>query len=87
MPGLESDLEEWQTQEANATQGEAEGDIGLMLIHVFHIHKSCFQLKNAIASGPRRNPNLGMYKTYIPDFAVTVSKEHTFFALKVSLKI
>ena len=27
MPGLEGDLEEWQTQEVNVTQGEAEGDI------------------------------------------------------------
>ena len=29
MPGLEGDLEEWQTQEVNVTQGEAEGDIDL----------------------------------------------------------
>ena len=29
MPGLVSDLEEWQTQEVNVTQGEAEGDIDL----------------------------------------------------------
>ena len=29
MPGLEGDLEEWQTQEANVTRGEAEGDIDL----------------------------------------------------------
>ena len=28
MPGLEGDLEEWQTQEVNVTRGEAEGDIG-----------------------------------------------------------
>ena len=27
MPGLEGDLEEWQTQEVNVTRGEAEGDI------------------------------------------------------------
>ena len=27
MPGLEGDLEEWQTQEVNLTRGEAEGDI------------------------------------------------------------
>ena len=25
MPGLEGDLEEWQTQEVNVTRGEAEG--------------------------------------------------------------
>ena len=31
MPGLEGDLEEWQTQEVNVTQGEAEGDIDLDL--------------------------------------------------------
>ena len=29
MPGLEGDLEEWQTQEVNVTRGEAEGDIDL----------------------------------------------------------
>ena len=29
MPGLKGDLEEWQTQEVNVTQGEAEGDIDL----------------------------------------------------------
>ena len=29
MPGLKGDLEEWQTQEANVTRGEAEGDIDL----------------------------------------------------------
>ena len=27
MPGLEGDLQEWQTQEVNVTRGEAEGDI------------------------------------------------------------
>ena len=29
MPGLEGDLEEWQTQEVNVTRGEAKGDIDL----------------------------------------------------------
>ena len=29
MPGLEGDLEEWQTQEVNVTQGKAEVDIDL----------------------------------------------------------
>ena len=29
MPGLEGDIEEWQTQEVNVTRGEAEGDIDL----------------------------------------------------------
>ena len=29
MPGLEGDLEEWQTQEVNVTRGEAEGDTDL----------------------------------------------------------
>ena len=29
MPGLEGDLEEWQTQEVNVTRGQAEGDIDL----------------------------------------------------------
>ena len=29
MPGLEGDLEEWQTLEVNVTRGEAEGDIDL----------------------------------------------------------
>ena len=29
MPGLEGDLEEWQTQAVNVTRGEAEGDIDL----------------------------------------------------------
>ena len=29
MPGLEGDLEEWQTQEVNVTRGKAEGDIDL----------------------------------------------------------
>ena len=29
MPGLEGDLEEWQTQEVNVTRGETEGDIDL----------------------------------------------------------
>ena len=29
MPGLESDLKEWQTQEANVTRGEAEDDIDI----------------------------------------------------------
>ena len=29
MPGLEGDLEEWQTQEVNVTRDEAEGDIDL----------------------------------------------------------
>ena len=29
MPGLEDDLEEWQTQEVNVTRGKAEGDIDL----------------------------------------------------------
>ena len=29
MPGLEGDLEEWQTQEVNVTQGEAHGDTNL----------------------------------------------------------
>ena len=29
MPGLEGDLDEWQTQEVNVTRGEAEGDIDL----------------------------------------------------------
>ena len=29
MPGLEGDLEEWQTQEVTVTRGEAEGDIDL----------------------------------------------------------
>ena len=29
MPGLEGDLEEWQTQQVNVTRGEAEGDIDL----------------------------------------------------------
>ena len=29
MPGLEGDLEEWQTQEVDVTRGEAEGDIDL----------------------------------------------------------
>ena len=27
MPGLEGDIEEWQTQKVNVTRGEAEGDI------------------------------------------------------------
>ena len=31
MPGLEGDLEEWQTQEVNVTRGEAEGDIDLKI--------------------------------------------------------
>ena len=26
MPGLEGDLEKWQTQEVNVTRGEAEGN-------------------------------------------------------------
>ena len=30
MPGLEGDLEEWQTLEVSVTRGEAEGDIDLM---------------------------------------------------------
>ena len=30
MPGLEGDLEEWQTQEVNVTHGKAEGDIDLV---------------------------------------------------------
>ena len=29
IPGLEGDLEEWQTQEVNVTRGEAEGDIAI----------------------------------------------------------
>ena len=32
MPGLEGDLEEWQTQEVNVTRGEAEGDIDLVFV-------------------------------------------------------
>ena len=38
MPGLEGDLEEWQTQEV--TRGEAEGDIDLVLLFptVLHFH-------------------------------------------------
>ena len=31
MPGLEGDLEEWQTQEVNVTRGEAEGDIAIAI--------------------------------------------------------
>ena len=31
MPGLEGDLEEWQTQEVNVTRGEAEGDTDLRI--------------------------------------------------------
>ena len=37
MPGLEGDLEEWQTQEVNVTRGEAEGDIDLFHAHI-NIH-------------------------------------------------
>ena len=43
MPGLEGDLEEWQTQEVNVTRGEAEGDIDLeglpfLTVLLFHAH-------------------------------------------------
>ena len=34
MPGLESDFEEWQTQEVNVARGEDEGDIDLDIIAV-----------------------------------------------------
>ena len=35
MPGLESDFEEWQTQEVNVARGEDEGDIDLnILMHI-----------------------------------------------------
>ena len=34
IPGLEGDLEEWQTQEANVTRGEAKGDIELVILFV-----------------------------------------------------
>ena len=30
MPGLEGDLEKWQTQDVNVTRDEAEGDIGMV---------------------------------------------------------
>ena len=39
MPGLEGDLEEWQTQEVNVTRGEAEGDIDLEVIVYIVIYK------------------------------------------------
>ena len=34
MPGLEGDLEEWQTQEVNVTRSEAEGDIDLLTFSI-----------------------------------------------------
>ena len=33
MPGLEGDLEEWQTQEVNVTRGKAEGDTEIFFSH------------------------------------------------------
>ena len=50
MPGLEGDLEEWQTQEVNVTGGEAEGDIDQGLPRVTLIEDLPF-LK--VTQGPR----------------------------------
>ena len=42
MPGLEGDLEEWQTQEVNVTRGEAEGPGIICFVipdsSIFHAH-------------------------------------------------
>ena len=39
MPGLEGDLEEWQTQEVNVARCEAEGDIDLEGLPFFKVTK------------------------------------------------